>query len=164
MDAVKHYLRLCWFDVNPLELKKSTGFLRLNLVFFLVVQYFLQTNLTDDPLESLSEVAIEFLLMLGFIGTVLFFDKKLRFYVQVTSAIFFSTNFISLFFIPVIVWLSMTDAPLSYYVISLLVLWLYNLVTYIIKTVLAIDWLASFALSLLYFMVVYLGALSLGQL
>ena len=163
MDAVKHYLRLCWFDVNPLALKKSTGFLKVNVIFYLISQYFLQTNITDDPLESLTEVFIEFVLMLSFIGVMLFFDKMLRIYVQITTAIFFCTNIISIFVVPVIVWLSMTDDPLSYYVMSLLLLWLYSLITYIIKLSLAVDWFASLALSLTYFIVVYLGAIGLGQ-
>jgi hypothetical protein len=61
------------------------------------------------------------------------------------------------------VWLTVTDDPLSYYVMGVLVLWFYALISYIIKTALAIDILASLALSLLYFIVVYMGAIGLGQ-
>jgi hypothetical protein len=62
------------------------------------------------------------------------------------------------------VWLTVTDDPLSYYVMGILLLWFYSLITTIFKITLAINSIASFALSLLYFIVVYLGAVGLGQI
>ncbi len=164
MEAIKQYLRLCWFDVNPLVLEESTGFLKLNLLFFALVQFFLQANMTDDPYESFFEIIFEISLSLIFVGVMLFFDKRLYAYVQVTTAIFFCTNVLSVFFIPVIVWLTVTDEPLSYYLMSLLIIWFYALITQIIRLALTIDLLASSALSLLYIIVVYLGAVGLGQM
>lgn len=164
IDAVKKYLPLCWFDANALDLVKSTSFLKLNSVIFWVTQYFLQTNMTDDPVESFFEVSFELLLTFGFIGVMLFFDKMLYAYVQLTTAILFCTNVLSIFFVPVMVWLTVTDDPLSYYVMGILLLWFYSLITTIFKITLAINSIASFALSLLYFIVVYLGAVGLGQI
>lgn len=164
IDVVKKYLPLCWFDANAIDLIKSTNFLKLNSVIFWVAQYFLQTNMTDDPVESFFEVSFELLLMFAFIGVMLFFDKMLYAYVQLTTAILFCTNVLSIFFVPVIVWLTVTNEPLSYYVMSILFLWFYSLITYIFKMALAINAIASLALSLLYFIVVYLGAVGLGQI
>lgn len=163
LDTVKRYLRLCWFDTNPLDFVESKDFLKINVVFFAVVQYFLQTNMTDDPFESFLEVAFELLLNFAFVAVMLFFDKMIDAYIQLVTAILFCTNVLSVFFVPVMVWLTVTDDPLSYYVIGVLVLWFYALISYIIKAALAIDLLASLALSLLYFIVVYLGAVGLGQ-
>jgi hypothetical protein len=163
LDIVKRYLGLCWFDTNPLDFVKSTDFLKINVVFFSVVQYFLQTNMTDDPFESFFEVAFELLLTFAFVAVMLFFDKLLSAYIQLTTAILFCTNVLSVFFIPIMVWLTVTDDPLSYYVMTILVLWFYALITHVIKASLAINLLASLALSLLYFIVVYLGAIGLGQ-
>lgn len=164
MDTLKDYFNLCWFDANPVDLEKSTGFLKLNMVFYAVVQYFLQVNMTDDPFETFYEVLLELLFMLIFTTVVLFFDKKLSFYVQVMTAILFCSNVLSVFVIPVMVWLTVTDQPLSYYVMSILGLWFYALITQIFKTTLAINLFASSALSLLYFLLVYLLAIALGQL
>lgn len=164
MDAIKQYLRLCWFDINPLTLPKSTGFLRTNLLFYVIVQYFLQTNMTDDPFESVTEVLVEIVLILLFIAVVLIFDRKIKTYLHVCTAILFCTNVLSILFIPIIVWLTVTDAPLSYYCMSLLVLWLYALITYIFHKSLMINLLASSAITFFYIIVVYVGALSLGQL
>jgi hypothetical protein len=163
LDTVKRYLRLCWFDTNPLDFVESTDFLKINVVFFAVVQYFLQTNMTDDPFESFFEVSFELLFTFAFVAVMLFFDKMLDAYIQLVTAILFCTNVLSVFFVPVMVWLTVTDDPLSYYVMGVLVLWFYALISYIIKTALAIDILASLALSLLYFIVVYMGAIGLGQ-
>ncbi len=164
MDTVKHYLRLCWFDANPLDLMKSTNFLKLNAFVYWVVQYLLQSNMTDDPFESFFEVTFELLFTFMFVGVTLWLDKRLYAYVQVTTAILFCTNLLSIFIVPVMVWLTVSDDPLSYYVMSILVLWLYALITHIVKATLSIDLLASLALSLLYFTVVYLGAIALGQM
>lgn len=164
MDAIKQYLRLCWFDINPLDLEKSTGFFKLNILFYEIVQYFLQTNMTDDPFESFVEVILELLLILIFLAIILFFDKMIKVYIKFTTAILFCTNALSLLFIPIIVWLTVNNDPLSYYTMVLLFLWLYSLITYIIKTTLNINYFASIALSLLYFIIVYGGAIAIGQL
>lgn len=164
MDAIKQYLRLCWFDINPLDLEKSTGFFKLNILFYEIVQYFLQTNMTDDPFESFVEVILELLLILIFLAVILFFDKMIKVYIKFTTAILFCTNTLSLLFIPIIVWLTVNNDPLSYYTMVLLFLWLYSLITYIIKTALNINYFASIALSLLYFITVYGGAIAIGQL
>ncbi|MDD1606800.1 MAG: hypothetical protein LUP96_08945 [Methylococcaceae bacterium] len=164
MDTVKQYLQLCWFDANPLDLPKSADFLKLNILFYEVVQYFLQANMTDDPLESFYEVILELLFTLSFIGVMLLFDKKLYAYIQVTTAILFCTNVLSILFIPIIVWLTVSDEPLSYYMMCILVLWFYALITHVIKATLAINLFASSSLSLLYFTVVYLSAFALGQM
>jgi hypothetical protein len=164
IDAVKHYLRLCWFDASPLDLVKSSGFLKLNITVFWIVQYFLQSNLTDDPFESFFEVILELLFTLVLVGIALFCDKRLYAYKQVTTAILFCTNVASIFVVPTIVWLTVSDDPLSYYVMSILALWFYALITHITKVALSVNLLASLALSMLYFTVAYLGAFALGQL
>ncbi|HEY8157348.1 MAG TPA: hypothetical protein VIF10_01470 [Methylobacter sp.] len=120
--------------------------------------------MTDDPIESFTEVSVETLLTLMFIGVMLFFNRTLYAYVQVTTAVIFCGNVVALFVVPVLIWLTISEEPLSYYFLSLLLLWDYVLVTYIIRQVLSINILASIVLSLLYFIVTYFGAFALGQL
>jgi hypothetical protein len=120
--------------------------------------------MTDDPLESFTEVSIETLLTLLFIGVMLFFNRTLYAYVQVTTAIIFCANIIGLFLIPVLIWLTVSEDPLSYYFLAILLFWDYAVVTHIIKRVLSINLIASLVLSLFYFTVTYFGAFALGQL
>lgn len=164
MDILKQYLPLCWLENNPLELPRSVDFFKKNLLFYFIVEYFMQANMTDDPMESFTEVGIETLLMLMFVGVMLFFNKTLYAYIQVATAILVCANVIALFIVPVIIWLTISESPLSYYFLGLLLLWDYVLVTYIIKQTLSINLFASLALSLFYFTATYLGAFALGQL
>jgi len=123
----------------------------------------MQANMTDDPLESFYEVTFETLLTLLFVGIMLFFNKTLYAYLQVTTAILVCANVVSLFILPVAVWLTVSEDALSYYVLSLLLIWDYALVTYIVRQTLKINLAASIAISILYFTVTYFGAFALGQ-
>lgn len=124
----------------------------------------MQANMTDDPIESFTEVSLETFLTLLFIGIMLFFNRTLYAYVQVTTAIIFCANIIGLFVVPVLIWLTVSEDPLSYYFLSLLLFWDYAVVTYIIKQVLSINLFASLVLALFYFIATYFGAFALGQL
>lgn len=124
----------------------------------------MQANMTDDPLESFYEVTFETLLTLLFVGIMLFFNKTLYAYLQVTTAILVCANVVSLFILPVAVWLTVSEDALSYYVLSLLLVWDYALVTYIVRQTLSINLAASLVISILYFTVTYFGAFALGQL
>jgi predicted neutral ceramidase superfamily lipid hydrolase len=123
----------------------------------------MQANMTDDPLESFYEVTFETLLTLLFVGIMLFFNKTLYAYLQVTTAILVCANVVSLFILPVAVWLTVSEDALSYYILSLLLIWDYALVTYIVRQTLNINLAASSAISILYFTVTYFGAFALGQ-
>jgi hypothetical protein len=164
MDVLKHYLPLCGLKVNPLELPRSVDFFKQNLLFYFVVEYFMQANMTDDPIEAFVEVSMAALLSLLFIGIMLFFNRSLYAYIQVTTAVIFCTNIVALSIVPVLVWLTISEDALSYYVLALLLLWSYILVTRIFKKVLSVNIFASLIVSLFYFIATYLGAFGLGQL
>ncbi len=123
----------------------------------------MQENMTDDLFESFAEVAIQTLLTLLFIGFILHLNKTLYAYIQATSAILFCANIISLFVIPVLIWLTVSDALLSYYSLGLLFIWEFSVLAYLFRKILAINLAASLALSVCYFTVTYLGAFAIGQ-
>jgi hypothetical protein len=164
VDIIRQYLPLCWFRHNPLELTRSAGFFRQNLIFYFLIQYFLQANMTDDPFESFYEVMIETGLTLLFIGLMMFFNKTLYGFMQVTTAMMLCANVVALFIIPVMIWVTVSEDPLSYYLLFALIFWDFALVTYIFKKVIEVNILASITLALLYFVTTYLGAFGLGQL
>jgi hypothetical protein len=164
MDTLKQYLQLCWFNANPLELKRSVGFFRHNLVFYFAIEFLMQANMTDDPVESFYEVGIETLLTLIYIGIILAFNKSLYGYIQVASAFLLCQNVVAVSIIPVLVWLTITENTLSYYVLALLLMWIFALITYIIKRVLAINLPAGLTLSVFYFIFAYFGAFAFGQM
>lgn len=164
MDTLKHYLPLCWFKLNPLELTRSAGFFKQNLWVYFVVEFFLQANMTDDPIESFFEVSFETLLTLLIIFLLLYLNKTLYAFIQVATAMLFCSNVVAFFIVPVLVWLTMTESTLSYYVLGLFMFWDYTLVAYILKRILAINVPASLVLAAFYFAATYYGAYTLGQL
>jgi hypothetical protein len=164
MDILKEYLALCWLSNEPLELPRSVGLFRKNLLLYFVIGYLLQANMIDDPFESLYEITLQMLFMLAFIGIMLFLNKTLYVYVQIVTAFMFSANIISAFVVPVMVWLTVSEDLYSYYLFALLMAWYYAIVSYIIKHVLVINLAASMVLALLYFISTYLGAFAIGQL
>jgi hypothetical protein len=124
----------------------------------------MQANMTDDPFESFTEVTIQTLLTLMFIGFILRLNKTLYAYIQVTTAILICANIVSLFVIPVLIWLTVSENILSYYSLGLLSIWEFTVMAYIFRKILSINPAASLVLSVLYFTVNYLGAFTLGQL
>lgn len=164
MDILREYLALCWLSNDPLELPRSVGLFRKNLLIYFIVGYLLQANMIDDPFESFYEIILQIVFMLIFIGVMLFLNKTLYIYVQVTTAFVFSANIISAFVIPVMVWLTVSEDMYSYYLFFLLLTWYYAIVSYIIKYTLVINLPASMVLALFYFIATYLGAFALGQL
>ena len=139
-------------------------FFKQNLSFYYIVEYFMQANMTDDPFESFTEVSIETLLTFMFIGLILYLNKTFYAFIQVTTAILFCANIVSLFVIPVLIWLTINEYLLSYYVLGLLFIWELSLIAYIFRKTLAINLAAGLALSALYFTVAYLGAFAIGQM
>ena len=140
------------------------SFFKQNLLFYFIIEYFMQANMTDDPFESFTEVTIQTLLTLMFIGFILRLNKTLYAYIQVTTAILVCANIVSLFVIPVLIWLTISENILSYYSLGLLSLWEFTVMAYIFRKILSINPAASLVLSVLYFTVTYLGAFTLGQL
>jgi hypothetical protein len=161
---VKQYLPLCWFKKNPAELPRSLSFFKHNLILFFIIEYFMQVNMIDDPFESFYEVTIQTSLSLMFIGFVLTINKTLYSYVQVATAILSCGNVVSVFIVPVAIWLTVTNHPLSYFVGAGLLIWEFALISYILKQALTINTLASFILAITYFIGTYLTAFGIAQL
>ncbi|GAB6142343.1 hypothetical protein JCM14076_30720 [Methylosoma difficile] len=164
MAIFKHYLPLCWFRKNPYALEDSLGFLKKNLVYFFIVQFFLQANMTDDPGESFVEVILEIIVSLLFIGLMLLLNGTSYAFIRMANAFFFGMNAVSFLVIPILIWLTVSENIVSYYLLALTGAWAYMIVTYIIKRTLLINTAASMVLSLTYFATTYYGAFALGQL
>lgn len=164
MDILREYLALCWLSNDPLELPRSESLFKKNLVLYFIIGYLLQANMIDDPVESFYEIVIQVLSMLLFIGVMLSLNKTLYAYVQVTTAFMVSANIISVFVVPAMVWLTVSEDAYSYYVLFLFLAWYYAIVAYIIKCTLVINVPASMVLALFYFIATFVGAFALGQM
>ena len=154
IEIIKQYLPLCWLKNNPLELTRSVNFFKQNLTIYFIVEYFMQANMTDDPFESFVEVTT---------NEIEYKCKNLNTFIQVTSSILVCSNVIAVFVIPVLIWLTVNEDVLSYYCLTLLFIWEFTVIAYILRKALTVNSVASLALSLVYFIFTYLGAFALGQ-
>jgi hypothetical protein len=164
METIREYLALCWFQNDPLELPRSVSLFKSSLLIYFIVGYLLQANMIDDPFEAFYEVSLQIVFMLLFIGIVLLLNKTLYVYLQVTTAFIFCANVISVFIVPVMVWLTISEDLYSYYLLFLLLGWYYLIVTYVVKYTLIINVPASLVLAIIYFTVTYWGAFALAQI
>ena len=163
VEILKQYIPLCWYKNQPLELTRSVNLLKKNLLIYFVIEYFMQANMTDDPFESFTEVSVQIILALLFIALLLRLNKTLYAFVQVTTAIVISSNAISIFVVPVLIWLTVDEGILSYYCLGILFVWELTVIAYIFRKSLALNTAASLVVSFLYFIITYLGTFALGQ-
>ncbi|NOT84268.1 MAG: hypothetical protein HOP02_05660 [Methylococcaceae bacterium] len=164
MALLQQYLQLSWFKGNPLDLPKSSVFFKYTLIFYYSIELFMQLNMIDDPLEAFSDVTIETLLTLLFIFVTLSLNASMAWFMQVTCAILIGESFISCFALPILAWITVTESALSYFCLSLLIIWDLLFVSYILKQVLSINRLASIIMGLFYFIATYLGVFGINVL
>ena len=163
MNTFKLYLPLCWLKVNPLDLPRSVEFLKQNFWFYFIVELFIQANMID-PSEAFFEVIVETTLTFAFVGLILFLNKSTHLFVQIITAVLFCENVVAFFGVPVVIWLTVSESLISYYLFGLLIFWDFILITFIIKKVLSINTAASLTISFFYFVMTYVGAYSLTLL
>lgn len=157
MNVIKLYFPLSWFKVNPVDLPSSTEFFKQNLFFYFFVELFIQANMID-PTEAFVEVIIETTLTLGFVWLILLLNSNSHLYIKIATAVLFCENIVALFGVPVVIWLTVTEDVLSYYLMAALIIWDFSLITFVIKKVLSINTAASLTIAFFYFMLTYVGA------
>ena len=160
MNTFKLYLPICLLKVNPLDLPRSVEFLKQNFWFYFIVELFIQANMID-PSEAFFEVIVETALTFAFVWLILFLNKSTHLYVQIITAVLFCENVVAFFGVPVVIWLTVSESMISYYLFGLLIFWDFVLITFIIKKVLSINTAASLTISFFYFILTYVGAYSL---
>ncbi|MDP2180653.1 hypothetical protein [Methylicorpusculum sp.] len=157
MENLKLYAQLCLFRNNPLELPRSVSFFQKNLYFYILIELFIQANVTD-PLEAMIGVAIETVLTLLFVAGLLRYKNAMPGFIAAASSFLLCENIVASFGLPVVVWLTSTDDLLSYYLMFVLIIWDVAIITYLIKRILIVDILFSLLLASSYFLVTYLGS------
>ena len=157
MEILQRYLALGWFSGNPLELPRSSGFFQKNIWFYVLIELFIQINVTD-PFEAILEVGIETTLTLSFVAVLLLYKKALAGYLPAATSFLVCENIVAAFGLPVVIWLTTTDNLISYFVLLALILWDVAMISYLIKRILVINGFSAFFLSVVYFFATYVGA------
>ena len=156
MELLKQYLQICWFKGSPLDLERSIPFLRTVLIVNLVVSYLVQANV-QDPIEAFIEVFIELVVTLILIGSLLVIKKSLDLFVPTLTAILVCENFVLLLGVPLVVWFTISDDVLIFYILAILVVWAVAIVAYILRQICGFSKLTSYIMSFAYYMIVFIG-------
>lgn len=162
MDIIKQYLALCCFYVSPLELPRSVSFFKNNLIFNFLLFSFIHFNMTDD-VESITEVIVETLLNLGFIGVTLLLNGSAYTFVQVATAIVFCENVVGILLLPVMFWATVAEDWWSYGTLGAMIIWSWIIIGSIFKKVLNINTLAGLIMSLFYFLFSFGGGFAINS-
>ncbi len=162
MGIIRQYLALCWFDASPLELDRSTQFLKFNLIFNFLIYFFIQFNMTDD-IESITEVIFETLLSVGFIALTLWLNNTAYAFVQACSAVLFCQNVLALFLVPIMFWATVAENWPSYTALLLVVLWNWIVTAAIFKRSLSINMLAGLVMSFFYLLMSFGGGFAINS-
>lgn len=161
MNLLIHYLALCWFRNNPLDLTPSKSFMWKTVAFYLVSGMIVE-GLIADPADGSLEVLLRTIMAFSSIGVLLLLLKKRQHFYQLFTAIFVCENFImmlatiteGLYF-----WMVMEHKEnaeeISIGIGAVLVLWYLAIVAYILRQSFAFDRSASLVLAFGYFVVTY---------
>ncbi len=156
MEHLKQYISLCWFKGSLDETPESIPLLKKALIFYVVGGIFVITNMTGF-IEAIIEVFIEIFLIFAFVAIVLFFTKDLTQYWKVLTSFFICQDFISIFALPLLIWVTVTDDSLAYYLLGAVMLWGVAIIAYINNQIISLGSFPSFLLSLTFFLGVYGG-------
>lgn len=154
MDILKQYLPLCWFKSHPLQLPVSEAFFKANLIFFCIAELLTLLNMVPI-LDAVVEAIMNGALTLLFVLIILSLNRTMHNYLQVASAILVCENVLSIFGVPVLAWVIITPDWLSYTALTGLLIWIFAVISYLLKKVLSIDVLASSVLAFVYFISTY---------
>ncbi len=157
MEHLKQYISLCWFKGSLEELPESMPLLYRALIFYVTIGIFVITNMTGF-IEAIIQVFIKVVLILLFISIVLFFTKGMKQYLKVLTSYLVCQDLISIFALPLLIWVTVTDDSLAYYSLSAVMLWAVAIIAYINNQIISLGSFPSFLLSLTFFLSVYGGS------
>lgn len=163
MDMVLRYFPLCWLSASPLDLPRSYPFFKINLAIYFLLEFFIQFNMSDD-IETILEVIYATLFTVLFVCVVLTINRSSHACLQVLSAILFCENVVSVVFVPIVVWVTVTEEPASYALLALFLFWDTTLIANIFRHALHINAAASMVVSVVFFISTYGAAYGLHSL
>ena len=162
---LKDYIQLCWFSGEPHDLPTNRKFLWINIGLYLLFGLFIQANISD-PIEAFLQVFLEILITLAFMAAIVFKqDEGFYNFERFLTAILVCENFIYILGLPLAFWFIFAKgtAVETYpiYIAAFLIFWSLAIIAYLLKELFEFNWQVSISLSILYFLLTYLGSLGL---
>ncbi len=157
MEHLKQYISLCWFKGSLDETPESIPLLRKALFFYAAAGIFVITNMTGF-VEAIIQVFLKLVLIFLFVAIVLFFTKDWKNYWKILTSYFICQDFISIFALPLLIWVTVTDDSWAYSSLAAVMLWGVAIITYINNQIISLGYFPSFLLSLTFYLGVYGGS------
>lgn len=157
MEQIKEYISLCWLQGDLDEMSESIPIFRNALIFYAVVAVFLQINAIGGFIEAFILVGFEIVLTFIFILALLYFTKAMDQFWRVLTAYFICQDFILIFSVPLLIWVTISENAWAYYTLALVMLWAVAAFAYINNQIITSGSFVSTMLSLAYFVTVYGG-------
>ena len=158
------YLQLCWLKGYPEDLPIDRKFLWTNLVVYLLLGLFIQSNISD-PVEAFIQIIIEVVITLLFMSALIFRDGSTYNFERFLTAILVCENFVYVLGLPILFWYIFAKgsdiANYPIYIGMVLIIWSIVIIAYLLKGLFGFDWKISSTLSVLYFILTYFGSFGL---
>ena len=131
MEILNQYLSLCRFKGNLIDQQRSIPFFQLTLIINIIAGYFLEANITDF-LDAFIQVALQTIIVFLLVSILLFYIKSLNLFIQVVTAVLMCENFLYIIGVPLMVWVTMTDELVVYFLLAAVLIWGILIIAYII--------------------------------
>ena len=119
-----------------------------------MIAIFLQINIKGF-IEALIEVGIEIILIVVFVAILVRFAKEKEQFWRTLTAYFVCQDFIFIFGVPILMWVTITDSAWAYYILAAVVLWMVAVFAHINNQLTDSGLFVSTLLSLAFFVSVY---------
>lgn len=163
MEILSQYLNLCRFKGNLVDKPRSIKFFQISLIINIVAGYFIEANITDF-LDAFIQVALQTILVFVLVFILLFYIKSLNLFIQVVTAFLVCENVLYIIGVPLMVWVTMTDEIVVYFILAAVLFWGMLINAYIVRQLLFFSKGMCLFLSISYYLLVYIGAFMISSI
>jgi hypothetical protein len=157
METINQYLNLCRFKGTLIDQKKSIPFFQLTLAINFIAGFFLEANITDF-LDAFIQVILQTIILFLLVTALLYYIKSLNLLIQVLTAFLMCENFLYIIGVPLMVWVTISDQLLAYFLLGGVLIWGILIISYILKQLLFFSTGTCLFMSVLYYLLIYIGA------
>ncbi len=121
-ELIKLFFSICLFKKGPEDVPGSNFLLSLLIPVYFCVSY-LVLSLSNDQINTVLQVLVEVILILGISWVILFLSKKPERYQQTASALMGTDTIISFFALPAMATLIGQGSSFAFIFVVLLMIW-----------------------------------------
>ncbi len=153
-ELIKILFEICLLKKGPQDLPASPLLLKLLLVAYVVINLII-LNMGVDFSSSLLQLGVEFIYLITFSYSLLYFFRRTPRYLQTFSALLGTDALLSLLSIPALASFTLNPSAITFLAIFLLIIWHWLVYGHIFRHALEQSFPFSLGLVLLYLILIY---------